>query len=361
MADRLLLLVGTKKGAFIVEGDAARDHWEVRGPTCEGWPVQDVTYDPATGRLYAGAGSPWFGPTVFRSDDLGETWQQSSEGITYGDGGPKITSVWNVTPANGAVYAGVGEAGLFRSDDGGERWQHVEGLTNHPSRPTWSPGAGGLILHTIVPHPTDANRMWVAISAVGTFETTDGGETWETRNKGIRADFFPPDMPLPETGMCVHKLVMAGGDRPDRFYQQNHCGVYRSEDGGRDWTEITGELPSDFGFGMVTHPRDADTAWVIPLTQPDKGRYMPDGSAAVYRTENAGESWIRGAEGLPQRDAYMAVLREAMGRDDLDPVGIYFGTSTGQLWGSRDGGDSWSAITTTLPPIWSVDAVRIPG
>jgi photosystem II stability/assembly factor-like uncharacterized protein len=359
MGDRILLLVGTKKGVFIIEGDEARDRWEVRGPTAEGWPIQDVSYDPGSRRLYAGGGSPWFGATVFRSDDLGETWSQSSEGLTYGDDGPKIKSVWSVTPADGSVYAGVQEAGLFRSDDGGETWQHVEGLTNHPSRPTWQPGAGGLILHTIVPHPSDRERMWVAISAVGTFETTDGGKTWEARNKGVRADFIPG--PPPETGMCVHKLVMAGGDEPELLYQQNHCGVYRSDDGGRQWTEITGTLPTDFGFPMVAHPRDPKTVWSIPLTQPEHGRYMPGGSAAVYRTEDGGSSWIRGAEGLPQEDAYMAVLREAMGRDDLDPVGIYFGTSTGQLWASRDGGNSWSSITTTLPPIWSVDAVRVPA
>jgi photosystem II stability/assembly factor-like uncharacterized protein len=358
MADRILLLVGTKKGAFIVEGDETRDRWDVRGPTCEGWPIQDISVDRPTGRLYAGGGSPWFGPTVFRSDDLGRTWSQSSAGLTYGDDGPKITAVWNVTAAHGTVWAGVGPAGLFRSEDGGETWSHVEGLTNHPTRPGWQPGAGGLILHSIVPHPTDPDHLWIAISAVGTFETTDGGKTWTARNKGIRADFMPE--PLPETGMCVHKLVAAAGE-PEHLYQQNHCGVYRTFDGGASWEEITGSLPTDFGFPMVTHPRDPQTAWTIPLTQPDKGRYMPDGKAAVWRTEDGGDSWIRGDRGLPQEDAYLAVLREAMARDELDPVGIYFGTSGGQLWGSRDGGESWSSITTTLPPIWSVEAMRVAG
>jgi photosystem II stability/assembly factor-like uncharacterized protein len=358
MADRILLLVGTKKGAFIVEGDETRDRWDVRGPTCEGWPIQDISVDRSSGRLYAGGGSPWFGPTVFRSDDLGRTWSQSSAGLTYGDDGPKITAVWNVTAAHGTVWAGVGPAGLFRSEDAGETWSHVEGLTNHPTRPSWQPGAGGLILHSIVPHPTDPDHLWIAISAVGTFETTDRGATWTARNKGIRADFMPE--PLPETGMCVHKLVGAAGE-PEHLYQQNHCGVYRTFDGGASWEEITGSLPTDFGFPMVTHPRDPQTAWTIPLTQPDKGRYMPDGKAAVWRTENGGDSWIRGDRGLPQEDAYLAVLREAMARDELDPVGIYFGTSGGQLWGSRDGGESWSSITTTLPPIWSVEAMRVAG
>ena len=358
MTDRILLLVGTKKGGFIVESDPARRRWEVRGPTCDGWPIQDVSMDASTGTIYAGGGSPWYGPTVFRSDDLGETWTQSSDGITYGDDGPKITAVWNVTAAHGAVFAGVGPAGLFRSEDGGRTWSHVEGLTNHPTRPTWEPGAGGLILHTIVPHPTDADRMWVAISAVGTFETRDGGRSWEPRNSGVRAGFMPD--PHPETGQCVHKLVAAAGE-PEHLYQQNHCGVYRSFDGGVSWQEVTAGLPSEFGFPMVAHPRDPKTVWAIPLNGAEQGRFMPEGKAAVWRTNDGGDTWIRGDRGLPQRDAYLAVLREAMARDELDPVGVYFGTSTGQLYASADDGASWNAITTTLPPIWSVEAVRIPA
>jgi photosystem II stability/assembly factor-like uncharacterized protein len=358
MAERILLLVGTKKGAFIAEADPDRRSWTLRGPTCGGFPIHDISRDAATGTLYAGGGSPWFGPTVFRSDDLGETWSQSSEGLTYGDDGPKITAVWNVTAAHGAVFAGVGPAGLFRSDDGGATWSHVEGLTNHPSRPTWQPGAGGLILHTIVPHPTDPARQWVAISAVGTFETRDGGASWEPRNVGVRACFMPD--PYPETGQCVHKLVMAAGN-PEHLYQQNHCGVYRSTDGGRQWEEVSAGLPSEFGFAMVSHPRDPATAWVIPLTAPEEGRYMPDGAAAVWRTHDRGDSWTRGDAGLPQRDAYLGVLREAMARDELEPVGVYFGTSTGHLYGSADGGSSWSAIATTLPSINSVEAIRVDG
>jgi photosystem II stability/assembly factor-like uncharacterized protein len=357
MAERILLLVGTKKGGFIVESDKDRRAWGISGPTCGGFAIHDMSRDPATGTLYAGGGSPWYGPTVFRSDDLGSTWSQSSEGLTYGDTGPEITAVWNVTPAHGAVFAGAGPAGLFRSDDGGVTWRHVEGLTNHPTRPTWQPGAGGLILHTIVPHPSDARRMWVAISAVGTFETRDGGDSWEPRNAGVRAGFLPD--PYPETGQCVHKLVMAAGE-PEHLYQQNHCGVYRSIDGGLHWDEITAGLPSEFGFGMVSHPRDPRTAWVIPLNGADQGRYMPDGAAAVWRTHDGGDAWIRGADGLPQENAYLGVLREAMARDDLDPVGIYFGTSTGHLYGSADGGRSWSTIATTLPPIYSVEAIRVP-
>jgi hypothetical protein len=229
----------------------------------------------------------------------------------------------------------------------------VAGLTNHPSRPEWQPGAGGLCLHSIVPHPTDPARMWVGISAVGTFETGDGGETWEARNRGVRADFMPD--PYPELGQCVHKLVMAA-DGGEHLYQQNHCGVYRSMDGGRQWEEITAGLPSQFGFPMAAHPRDPLTAWTIPLNGDDRGRYMPDASAAVWRTHDGGDTWARAGEGLPQRNAYLGVLREAMSVDRLDPVGVYFGTSTGALYGSVDEGRSWFVVAEHLPPIWSVEA-----
>lgn len=350
---RVALLVGTSKGAFILDGDAARRDWRVRGPLCEGWPVHDISVG-ASGELLAGAGSPWFGPAVWRSEDLGETWSHSSEGLTYGDDGPKVTTVWNVTAGLDGLYAGVEPAGLFRSTDDGQTWQHVEGLTNHASRAEWGPGAGGLILHTIVPHPTDPARMWVGISAVGVFETRDGGATWHTRNKGVRADFNPEDR-YPEFGQCVHKLVIAanGGER---LYQQNHCGVYRSTDGAATWVEITPGLPSQFGFVMTAHPRDPMTVWNIPLTEPEEGRLMPDAAAAVWRTHDGGDTWHRAGEGLPQRDAFLGVYREAMAHDTLDPVGVYFGTSTGQLYGSADEGRTWSKVTDTLPPIWSVEA-----
>jgi photosystem II stability/assembly factor-like uncharacterized protein len=262
--------------------------------------------------------------------------------------------VWSVAPAAGSLYAGVEPAGLFRSDDGGQTWQHVEGLTQHPTRPEWQPGAGGLCLHSIVAHPQDAQRMWVGISAVGTFETRDGGASWETRNSGVRADFIPG--PPPEFGQCVHKLVMAA-DGGEHLYQQNHCGVYRSTDGGRQWQEITAGLPSQFGFPMAAHPRDPQTVWTIPLNGDDRGRYVPDGSVGVWRTHDAGSNWIRAGDGLPQRDAYVGVLREAMAADRLDPVGVYFGTSTGQLYGSADEGRSWHLIADNLPAIWSVEAL----
>jgi photosystem II stability/assembly factor-like uncharacterized protein len=353
---RSVLLVGTPKGAFLLEGDAQRQSWSLRGPLCEGWPIHDLSVEPASGAILAAGGSPWYGPAVFRSDDQGETWTHSSEGLTYGDDGPKIATIWNVTAAHGSIWAGVEPAGLFRSDDGGATWAHVSGLRDHPSQPTWQPGGGGLILHTIVPHPTDPARMWVGISAVGTFETQDGGKTWEARNHGVRADYDPE--PNPETGQCVHKLVIAPGT-DETLYQQNHCGVYRSDDGGRNWDEITAGLPSEFGFPMVVHPRDASTAWVIPLNGADKGRYVPDASAAVWQTTDGGRSWTRHGDGLPQKDAYVGVLREAMAVDTLDPVGVYFGTGTGQLYGSADEGRSWAVVADNLPPIWGVEAMVV--
>ncbi|HKG56958.1 MAG TPA: hypothetical protein VKA85_06905 [Candidatus Limnocylindrales bacterium] len=353
MAQRPVLLVGTRKGAFVIERERGGDTWSVRGPLCEGWPIHDVTMDPASGAILAGGGSPWYGPAVWRSDDLGETWTHSSEGLTYGDDGPKVPTVWNVTAAHGSIYAGVEPAGLFRSDDDGATWQHVEGLRNHPSRPEWQPGAGGLCLHSIVPHPSDKDRLWVGISAVGAFETTDGGRTWETRNRGVRADFHPDK--YPEFGQCVHKLVMAP-DGGELLYQQNHCGVYRSTNGGKEWQEITPGLPSQFGFPMAAHPRDPQTVWTIPLNGDDRGRYMPDASTAVWRTSDGGGSWTRFGEGLPQTDAYVSVLREAMAVDAGDPVGVYFGTSAGELYGSADEGRTWRLIAGHLPGIWSVEA-----
>ena len=357
MDQRVLLLVGTKKGVFILDEDgAAGDAWRVRGPLCEGWPINVVCHDPATGRLYAGGGSPWFGAAVWRSDDLGETWTHSSEGLNYGLDASPLRSVWHLTPAHGALYAGVEPAGLFRSSDGGLTWAHVEGLREHPSRPDWKPGNGGLICHTIIAHPDDPERMWVGISAVGCFATENGGRTWEARNRGVRVDFMPDK--YPETGQCVHKMALASG-MPDRLYQQNHCGTYRSDDGGRSWICLDDGLPSTFGFPMVAHPRDPDTAFTVPLNGDDRGRFVPDARMAVWRTSDGGASWRALRDGLPQEQAYLGVLREAMAVDDLDPFGVYVGTSTGQVFASRDEGEHWARIADLLPPVYSVEAAVV--
>lgn len=352
MTARVELLIGTKKGAFILDSDGSRTNWRVRGPFCETWPIHHFVR-AGNGALYAAGGNAWYGPAVWRSDDGSASWQHSSAGLTYGDDQPKITTIWNLTPSNGTLYAGVEPAGLFRSVDGGQTFSHVAGLREHPSQPAWEPGNGGLCLHSIAPHPTDPKRLWVGISAVGTFETTDGGETWETRNRGVRADFIPG--PTPEFGQCVHKLGLHP-DRPETLYQQNHCGVYRSDDGGRRWVEITPGLPSEFGFPLALHPHDPATVYVIPLNGDDRGRHMIDGRAAVWRSSDRGDSWQRLDDGLPQQHAYLGVLREAMATDSLEPAGVYFGTSTGQLFGSADAGDRWQLLADFLPPIWSVEA-----
>ena len=356
MTQRLLVLLGTKKGAFILEGDPGRRTFEMQGPLCEGWPIQDVNVDPVSGALLAAGGSAWYGPAVWRSDDLGSTWSHSSEGLSYSEDGPKIRTVWNVTPGLDGLYAGVEPAGLFRSTDGGATWAHVEGLTRHPSRESWQPGNGGLCLHTILAHPSDARRMWVGISAVGCFATEDGGATWEARNQGVRADFMPD--PYPVTGQCVHKMVLAAGSG-ERLYQQNHCGTYRSDDAGRTWVCLDEGLPSTFGFPMVASPRDSDTVFTVPLNGDDRGRFVPGAAMAVWRTTDRGATWTALRDGLPQRDAYLGVLREAMARDTLEPFGLYVGTSTGQLFVSADEGASWRLAADYLPPIWSVETMLV--
>ena len=358
MATKVLILLGTKKGAFILESDGERRAWQLSGPFCETWPMNHVVADPATGTIYAGGGDAWFGPAVWKSTDLGETWSHSSAGLAYQEGKEPIKAVWSVAPAAGTLYAGVEPAGLFRSDDGGESWRHVAGLRDHPSRPDWQPGGGGLILHSIVPHPDDGRRLWVAVSAAGVFYTGDGGATWEPRNRGTRADFLPEGQNYPEYGQCVHRLVTAPG-MPDRLYQQNHCGMYRSRDGGRHWESIEAGLPSSFGFPAAVHPRDPATLYLVPLNGDIAGRYMPDGRAAVWRTRNGGDGWEALREGLPQKDAFLGVLRQALATDRLEPAGVYFGTTSGALFASTDEGDSWSCIAQHLPAILAVETLVV--
>jgi photosystem II stability/assembly factor-like uncharacterized protein len=358
MATRILILVGTKKGAFILVGGADRRSWELRGPFCEAWPLCHVIADPESATIYAGGGNEWFGPAVWKSADLGATWTHSSEGLAYQAGEQPIKSVWSLAAAGGALYAGVEPAGLFRSADGGASWQHVAGLREHPSCPNWQPGGGGLILHSLVPHPTAAQRLWIGISAAGVFYTEDGGATWAPRNQGTRCDFLPEEQRYPEYGQCVHCVVMAPG-MPDRLYQQNHCGMYRSEDGGQHWTSIEQGLPSSFGFPAAAHPHDPDSLFLLPLNGDTAGRYVPDAKAAVWRTRDRGETWQALRDGLPQQNTFFGVLRQAMATDRLEPAGVYFGTNTGALYASADEGDSWTCVAQHLPPIHSVETLVV--
>jgi photosystem II stability/assembly factor-like uncharacterized protein len=358
MTRKTLVLIGTKKGAFILESDAQRRSWELRGPFCEAWPMNHVVADASTGMIYAGGGNEWFGPAVWKSANLGASWTHSSEGLAYEAGEDPIKSVWSLAPAAGALYAGVEPAGLFRSEDGGQSWRHVAGLRDHPSRPHWQPGGGGLILHSLVPHPEDARQLWVAISTGGVFHTADGGDSWQARNHGTRCDYLPEEQRYPDYGQCVHCLVMAPG-MPDRLYQQNHCGMYRSEDGGRRWESIEAGLPSSFGFAAAVHPRDPDTLYLLPLNGDSIGRYVPDGKAAVWRTRDRGQSWEALREGLPQKNTFFGVLRQAMATDRLEPAGVYFGTNTGTLFASTDEGQSWQSIAQHLPTICSVETLVV--
>ncbi len=362
MATRLLLLIGTKKGAFIAESDGSRRSWNLKGPFCAAWPISHVIGDPGTGAIYAGGGNEWFGPAVWKTTDRGASWTHSSAGLAYAEGETPIKAVWSLAQSKAAdkLYAGVEPAGLFESSDGGETWTHVAGLRAHPSREHWMPGGGGLILHTIVPHPDDARQVWIGISAAGVFHTADGGATWEPRNRGTRSDYAPEDQRYPEFGQCVHNFAMAPG-MPDRLYQQNHCGMYRSDDGGRSWHSIEAGLPSSFGFPSAVHPRDPDTLYLVPLNGDQAGRFMKDAKAAVWRTRDGGKSWADLRQGLPQENAFMGVLRQAMATDTLEPAGVYFGASGGQLFASADEGQSWVAIAEHLPTITSVETMVING
>jgi photosystem II stability/assembly factor-like uncharacterized protein len=360
MATRVFVLLGTKKGAFTLESDASRRDWSLRGPFCETWPMNHVVAESATGTIYAGGGNEWFGPAVWKSTDLGETWSHSSNGLAYKEGENPISSVWSLAANGGRLYAGVQPAGLFASDDGGQSWTHIAGLRDHPTRPKWNPGGAGLILHSIVLDPRDDQQIWIGISAAGVFYTADGGKTWEPRNTGTRCDYLPEDQRYPEFGQCVH-CVVAAPEQPGRLYQQNHCGMYRSEDGGQHWESIEAGLPSSFGFPAVAHPRDPSTLFLLPLNGDIAGRYVPDGKAAVWRTRDSGAHWEALREGLPQQNAFFGVLRQAMTADRLEPAGIYAGTNTGTLFASANEGEQWTSIAHHLPPILSVETLVIDG
>jgi photosystem II stability/assembly factor-like uncharacterized protein len=356
---KTVLIVGTRKGCFLLDSDEGRSKWELRGPYCENWPVFHAVHDAASGTVYAAAASEWHGASVWRSPDLGETWTQSSEGLSYGEGDDalKLSKVSGLTVANGRVFAGAENPGVFESRDGGETWSLLTTLAGQPGSESWNDPAnqppGHLGVPAILPHPDDPTRYWAIVQGVGIFETRDDAQSWAPRNRGLRADW---PLENPEVGYCVHKLVMSADSR--RLYQQNHVGVHRSDDEGASWTEITDGLPSEFGFAAAAHPHDRDTFYVIPLDA-GHGRVMPEGRAAVWRTRDAGETWQRLDDGLPQRNAHVGVLREGMAIDSHERPGLYFGTSTGQIFASADEGETWTEAASYLPPIRSVEVAVV--
>jgi hypothetical protein len=355
---KTVLIVGTRKGCFLLESDESRRDWELRGPYCEGWPIYHAIRDGETGTIYAAAASEWHGASVWRSPDLGETWDQSSEGLEYGEEGLKLSKVSGLTATDGRLFAGAEMPGVFESRDGGQTWSLLSKIEGQPDRESWNDPAnqppGNLGVPAILQHPDDAARWFAVVQGIGIFETTDDGVSFTPRNKGLRADW---PLENPEVGYCVHKLVRSPVDK-DRLYQQNHVGMHRSDDGGLSWTEITEGLPTEFGFAAAAHPHDRDTFYVIPL-DPLHARVMPEGRAAVWRTRDAGSSWQRLDGGLPQSNAHVGVLREGMKMDTYDEPGVYFGTSTGQLFASADEGESWSEIASYLPPIRSVEVAIV--
>jgi hypothetical protein len=354
-AGDVVVLVGTTKGLFALRAGPARDDWHLDGPWFLGEEICAAVLDTRGGRrrLLVGATSSHWGPSVYRSDDLGATWvEPAPDTLRFPeDTGAAVARVWQLQPASDAepdvVYAGVEPAALFRSRDGGETFAFDEHLWNHPHRSQWQPGGGGLCLHTIVPDPEGRDRLAVAVSAAGFYRTLDG-QHWEAANSGIKAPFLPE--PAPEFGQCVHK-VDRHPTRPDTLFLQHHWGVYRSDDFGGSWREIGADaLPSTFGFPVVSDPNDADTAYVLPLTS-DYFRCTPDAKVRVYRTTDGGETWNALARGLPQQDAYLTVLRDGFTADALAPTGLYFGTRTGDVFASNDGGESWRELAHHLPPV----------
>src|SRR5579875_213057 len=352
----VVLMVGTKRGLFLLTS-ADREHWTITPTALEGGRVYYAMLDQRNGRrMFAADNGDFFGSFIRYSDDFGQTWTQARQGIAFPEGsGLSLANIWMIEPGRAhepqTLYAGVDPASLWVSEDGGETWSMNEGLANHPTRADWNPGAGGLCLHSIVVDPSRPERMWIGISAVGCLRTDDGGRTWKFANKNTRASFLPD--PYPEFGQCIHRLVQRP-DQPDSLYQQNHCGIYKSENGGDDWTDIQNNLPSEFGFPMALDPHHPDTVYTVV-----EGMYRHNVTEqfCVYRTENAGAEWTPWTVGMSAGpEVRLGVLRHGLCTDSLDPCGVYVGTNTGQLFASADRGDSWKLIAEYLPPIYSVTA-----
>jgi len=366
------VLVGTRKGAFVLTSDGRRDAWKVSGPHFAGWEVYHLKGSAADpNRIYASQSSGWFGQVMQRSNDGGVTWEPVGNKFTYDgvpgthqwyDGTPhpwEFKRVWHLEPSltdPDTVYAGVEDAALFRSADGARTWHELPGLRGHGSGSRWQPGAGGLCLHTIVLDPADPKRMFIAISAAGAFRTDDGGQTWRAINRGLRSEGIPD--PDAEVGHCVHRIAMHPS-RPSVLFMQKHWDVMRTDDAGESWHEISGDLPSDFGFPIAVHPHEPDTAYVVPITS-DSYHFPPDGRLRVYRSRTGGGEWEPLSDGLPQEHCYVNVLRDAMAVDSLEEPGIYFGTTGGQVYGSADAGDSWTPIVRDLPAVLSVEVQTLP-
>ena len=364
---KVRVLVGTRKGAFILESDGKRENWNISGPHFGGWEIYHINGSSADpNRLYASQSSGWFGQMIQRSDDGGQNWEPVDNKFVYAgvpgthqwyDGTPhpwEFKRVWHLEPSHtdpDTVYAGVEDAAIFKTTDGGKSWNELAGLREHGSGPRWQPGAGGMCLHTIVIDPTNPQRIFIAISAAGAFRTDDGGVTWTPINQGLRSEYIPD--PNAEVGHCVHRIALHPS-RPDTLFMQKHWDVMRSDNAGDTWHEVSGNLPTDFGFPIQVHAHEPETIYVVPIKS-DSLHYPPDGKLRVYRSRTGGNEWEALTNGLPQQDCYVNILRDAMAVDKLDQCGVYFGTTGGQVYASSDSGDNWTAIATNLPPVLSVE------
>jgi photosystem II stability/assembly factor-like uncharacterized protein len=369
---RVRVLVGTRKGAFVLTSDGARRRWDVSGPHFAGWEIYHAKGSPVNpDRLYVSQSTGWHGQMIQRSDDGGKTWTPVGNKFVYDgvpgthqwyDGTPhpwEFKRVWHLEPSlddPDTVLAGVEDAALFRTTDGGQTWHELAGLRGHGSGPRWSPGAGGLGLHTILLDQTDPGRIYIAISAAGAFRTDDGGSNWKPINRGLYSKYIPD--PTAEVGHCVHRIAMHPR-RPSVLFMQKHWDVMRSDDAGESWYKVSGDLPTDFGFVIDVHAHEPDTVYVVPIKS-DLEHFPLDGKLRVYRSRTGGHEWEPLGEGLPQQNCYVNVLRDAMAVDSLEPCGIYFGTTGGQVYASADAGDTWAPVVRDLPAVLSVEVQTLP-